>query len=63
MSDIVQNLESCRLCPRLADYREKVAQEKRRAYKDETYWGKPVPGFGDLKGPNIDFRSGSWGTW
>ena len=49
MSDIYpKDLESCRLCPRLATYREKVATEKRRAYKDESYWGKPVPGFGDL---------------
>ncbi len=43
------NFETCLLCPRLATYREKVATEKRRAYKDESYWGKPVPGFGDLK--------------
>lgn len=49
MSDIYpKELESCRLCPRLAEYREEVAKEKRRAYKHETYWGKPVPGFGDL---------------
>jgi uracil-DNA glycosylase len=44
-----KTLESCRLCPRLATYREKVAKEKRRAYKDETYWGKPVPGFGNIQ--------------
>ena len=44
----MNDLESCRLCPRLADYREKVAKEKRRAYKNQTYWGKPVPGFGDV---------------
>jgi uracil-DNA glycosylase len=37
----------CRLCPRLTAYREKVAQEKRLAYRDWEYWGKPVPGFGD----------------
>src|SRR5215472_14743404 len=37
----------CRKCPRLVLYREKVATEKRRAYRDATYWGKPVPGFGD----------------
>jgi uracil-DNA glycosylase family 4 len=43
-----KELETCRLCPRLAEYREKVATEKRRAYKHETYWGKPVPGFGDV---------------
>lgn len=43
-----KELETCRLCPRLATYREEVAIEKRRAYKNETYWGKPVPGFGDV---------------
>ena len=34
-------------CPRLVCYREKVAHEKRRAFQDWDYWGKPVPGFGD----------------
>jgi len=38
---------SCTLCPRLVEYRQKVASEKRRAYRDCEYWGKPVPGFGD----------------
>lgn len=38
---------SCTLCPRLVMYREKIAREKRRAYRDHKYWGKPVPGFGD----------------
>lgn len=38
---------ACTLCPRLVEYREKVAREKRRAYRDCEYWGKPVPGFGD----------------
>ncbi len=38
---------ACTQCPRLVAYREQVAQEKRRAYRDWTYWGKPVPGFGD----------------
>src|SRR5712675_765245 len=37
----------CRRCPRLVEYREKIAKEKRRAFRDQTYWGKPVPGFGD----------------
>jgi uracil-DNA glycosylase len=37
----------CRKCPRLVVYREKVAREKRLAYRDWDYWGKPVPGFGD----------------
>ncbi len=38
---------TCRLCPRLVDWREKVARTRRRAFRDQTYWGKPVPGFGD----------------
>src|SRR6202167_5630179 len=38
---------ACRLCPRLVAYREQIAREKRRAYRDCEYWGKPVPGFGD----------------
>jgi uracil-DNA glycosylase family 4 len=38
---------SCTLCPRLVEYRQRVAQEKRRAYRDQEYWGKPVPPFGD----------------
>lgn len=38
---------ACRKCPRLVRYRERVAREKRRAYRDWEYWGKPVPGFGD----------------
>src|SRR6266576_4231013 len=37
----------CTRCPRLVDYRERIAQTKRRAYRDWDYWGKPVPGFGD----------------
>jgi uracil-DNA glycosylase family 4 len=40
-------LLACRRCPRLVDWREKMAREKRRAYRDQEYWGKPVPGFGD----------------
>jgi uracil-DNA glycosylase len=37
----------CETCPRLRAYCARVATEKRRAYRDETYWGRPVPGFGD----------------
>src|SRR5438270_12008239 len=37
----------CRKCPRLVAWREQTAREKRAAYKDEEYWGRPVPGFGD----------------
>jgi len=38
---------ACRKCPRLVRYREAVAREKRLAFRDWVYWGKPVPGFGD----------------
>ena len=38
---------ACRRCPRLVAWREEVARVKRRAYRDWTYWGRPVPGFGD----------------
>jgi uracil-DNA glycosylase family 4 len=40
---------ACERCPRLREYCERVAVEKRRAYRDWTYWGKPVPPFGDPK--------------
>jgi uracil-DNA glycosylase family 4 len=40
-------LIKCKKCPRLVAWREEVAQSKRKAYQDQTYWGKPVPGFGD----------------
>lgn len=38
---------ACRDCPRLVAWREQVGREKRRAYREETYWARPVPGFGD----------------
>ena len=37
----------CRRCPRLVEWRETVAREKRAAFADQEYWGRPVPGFGD----------------
>jgi len=42
-----ETVTRCRKCPRLVRYREAVARTKRRAYRDCTYWGRPVPGFGD----------------
>jgi uracil-DNA glycosylase family 4 len=42
-----EEIVSCRKCPRLVEYREKVAKEKRRAFREWRYWGRPVPGFGD----------------
>lgn len=50
-SDSLKRLTSevvaCRRCPRLVRFRESVARVKRAAYRDWTYWGRPVPGFGD----------------
>jgi len=46
---VQQRVVSCRLCPRLVTYRERIAKEKRRQFRDWTYWGRPVPGFGDYK--------------
>jgi uracil-DNA glycosylase family 4 len=46
--DVVrERIVSCQRCPRLRDYCARVAREKRRAFRDDVYWGKPVPGFGD----------------
>jgi uracil-DNA glycosylase family 4 len=44
---LTTDIITCRACPRLVAWREQVAQEKRRAYREWDYWGKPVPGFGD----------------
>ena len=42
-------ITSCRLCPRLVEFREKIAKEKRKQYLNEIYWGKPITGYGDHK--------------
>ena len=47
LDQINDEIVACRKCPRLVRYREAVAREKRRAFRDWDYWGKPVPGFGD----------------
>src|SRR5260370_36981317 len=39
----------CRVCPRLVNYRESVAKVKKKQFLNSNYWGKPVPGFGDIK--------------
>ncbi len=44
---LCDELVRCRRCPRLVAWRKKVADEKRAAFRDDEYWGKPVPGFGD----------------
>ena len=47
LNELQREVVSCRRCPRLVAWREKVAREKRAAFRNETYWGRPVPGFGD----------------
>ncbi len=47
LSVLRDEIVSCRACPRLVAWREQVAAEKRAAFRDEEYWGRPVPGFGD----------------
>ena len=42
-----QEVTACRKCPRLVQWRERVARERRAAFRDDAYWGRPVPGFGD----------------
>ena len=49
LNNLNSEVIACTLCPRLVTYRQQVAREKRRAYRDWDYWGKPVPGFGDPK--------------
>ena len=47
LSTLNKEVIACTRCPRLVTYREQIAREKRRAYREWEYWGKPVPGFGD----------------
>ncbi len=44
---LTAKIVACRRCPRLVEYRQRVASEKRRAFRDWEYWGRPLPGFGD----------------
>jgi uracil-DNA glycosylase len=47
LAGLEARITTCRLCPRLVAWRERVARERRAAFAHETYWGRPVPGFGD----------------
>jgi uracil-DNA glycosylase family 4 len=47
LAQLTAEIVACRRCPRLVAWRERVAREKVARFRDETYWGKPVPGFGD----------------
>ena len=47
LAALTAEIVDCRACPRLVEWREAVARERRASFRDETYWGRPVPGFGD----------------
>ncbi|HEX3426473.1 MAG TPA: uracil-DNA glycosylase [Acidimicrobiales bacterium] len=47
LAQVTAEIVSCTACPRLVAWRQKVATEKRAAFADEVYWGRPIPGFGD----------------
>ena len=49
MSSLYKEVITCKICPRLVDFRTKIANEKRKQFKDWSYWGKPIPGYGDPK--------------
>jgi uracil-DNA glycosylase family 4 len=47
LAQVEHEIEGCRRCPRLVEWRELVGTERRRSFADETYWARPVPGWGD----------------
>ena len=49
-SNLKKNIINCKKCPRLVRFRKKIITKKRKQYINEKYWGKPITGFGDLKG-------------
>ena len=55
LTALEQEIVSCLLCPRLVAWREEVAREKRAAFREEEYWGRPVPGFGDPEADVVVF--------
>ncbi|MDH6675850.1 uracil-DNA glycosylase [Rhodococcus sp. LBL1] len=48
LADLDARISVCRACPRLVDWREQAADVKRRSFADQPYWGRPLPGFGDI---------------
>ena len=49
LSKLNKSIVDCQQCTRLVRFREKIASEKRKQYKNEIYWGKPITGYGDRK--------------
>jgi uracil-DNA glycosylase family 4 len=50
---LARRIERCRACPRLVAWREEVATERRAAFREQSYWGRPVAGFGDPRAPIV----------
>jgi uracil-DNA glycosylase family 4 len=50
LAALTAEIVQCRRCPRLVEWRERIAREKVRRFRDEPYWGRPLPGFGDPDG-------------
>ena len=53
LDDLAAAIVDCHACPRLVAWREQVARERRAAFADQEYWGRPVPGFGDPRAPVV----------
>jgi uracil-DNA glycosylase family 4 len=49
LTNLNQEIIACKKCPRLVDFRTKIAKEKRKQYINEIYWGKPITGYGDTE--------------
>ncbi len=49
-TNLQKKIINCRKCPRLINFRKKIVKNKRKQYQNEKYWGKPITGFGDIKG-------------
>jgi uracil-DNA glycosylase family 4 len=49
LSSLADEIVECRACPRLVEWREQVAEDKRASFRAQTYWGRPLPGFGDAQ--------------
>src|SRR5436853_4955192 len=47
LADVHRAIVTCERCPRLRQYCQRIAREKKRAHRDDVYWARPVPGFGD----------------
>ena len=62
LSDVRNQIISCNRCARLRTYCQRIATEKKAAHRHDTYWGRPVPGFGDRKRARADHRAGTRGA-